>query len=288
MIKRAILAGTASIALLASTPIVAQDGSATVQSDELSQEDADAIGSMFGSMFGEAEPLTPEQEARMPVAEGVVERIFPAGTYAKMMNDTMKPMMDGMMGSFMDLPVNEIAKLTGLFSEEMPELGEGSINEVMAILDPAFEDRTKLISEVTIQLVTDTMTQIEPAYRSGLARAYAVRFTEAELSDLNAYFSTPTGAKYAGESILIYTDPQVMSAMNEMMPAMMSMMPQMMQEITEASAQFPPARTYSELDDAEKAKLADLLGTTQDELAAREPSIEVETSEEEEVAVDAT
>ena len=282
MIKRALFATTASLVLFTGAPLSAQDSSETVESDELSQEDADALGAMFGNMFGEAEPLSPEQEARMPTAEMVVEKIFPAGTYAKMMDDTMKPMMDGMMGSFMDLPINEIAKLTGLYGDDMPELGEGSVNEIMAILDPAFQDRTKLITDVTIQLVTDTMTQIEPGYRAGLARAYAVRFTQDELSDLHAYFSTPTGAKYAGESILIYTDPQVMASMNEMMPAMMNMMPTMMEEIAKASEQFPPARTYSDLSDAEKAKLAELLGTTEDALAENEPK------PEDEVAVDAT
>jgi len=280
MIKRAIFASTASLALLAAAPLAAQDDSAPAEADELAN--------MFRNMFGEAEPLTTEQEARMPAAETVVGKIFPAGTYAKMMNDTMKPMMDGMMGSFMDLPMNEIAKLTGLYGEDMPELGEGSVNEVMAILDPAFQDRTKLISDVTIQLVTDIITQIEPAYRDGLARAYAVRFTEAELTDLNGYFSTPIGAKYAGESILIYTDPQVMSAMNEMMPAMMGMMPEMMGQIAVASEQFPPARTFSELDEAEKAKLAELLGTTEEELVASEPAMEAETLEQDEVAVEAT
>ncbi len=279
MIKRAIFASTASLALLAAAPLAAQDEGTSAETDELSN--------MFGNMFGEAEPLSPEEEARMPAAETVVEKIFPAGTYAKMMNDTMKPMMDGMMGSFMDLPINEIAKLTGLYTEDMPELGEGSVNEIMAILDPAFQDRTKLITDVTLQLVTDTMTQIEPGYRAGLARAYAVRFSEAELADLNAYFATPTGAKYAGESMLIYTDPQVMSAMNEMMPAMMGMMPDMMEQIAAATEQFPPARTFSDLDAAEKAKLAELLGTTEEELAANEPESEAETLEDE-VAVDAT
>ena len=273
MIKRAFIATTASIALFAGSPLAAQDGG-TVESEELSQEDADALGAMFGNMFGEAQPISAEEEARMPSAEAVVGKIFPEGTYAKMMNDTMKPMMDGMMGSFMDLPINEIAKLTGLYGEELPEMGEGPVNEIMAILDPAFEDRTKMIADVTIQLVTDTMTQIEPGYRAGLARAYAVRFTQEELADLNAYFSTPTGAKYAGESMLIYTDPQVMASMNEMMPAMMSMMPTMMEEIAKASEEFPEPRTFSDLSDAEKAELAQLLGTTQEALAEKEPKPE--------------
>ena len=61
------------------------------------------------------------------------------------------------------------------------------------------------------------MDRIEPSYRAGLARAFATRFSAAELDELNRFFSTPVGARYAGESMLIYADPQVMAAMNELM-----------------------------------------------------------------------
>lgn len=249
-----------------SAPLAAQDDTTAGGADS-----AEAVGKLLGNMFGEAEALSPEQEARMPMAEQVVERIFPAGTYVKMMNETMQPMMDSMMGSFMDLPINEIAKLTGVMTPEMESMGEGSINEVMAILDPAFEERTRAITSVTLELITDTMKQVEPSYRAGLARAYAVRFTEGELAELNTYFSTPTGSKYAAESMLIFADPQVMSAMNEMVPAMMNMMPSMMEKIAVASEQLPPARTFSELSDEERARLSELLGVPEDELAVSEP-----------------
>ncbi|QUL37449.1 DUF2059 domain-containing protein [Erythrobacter sp. JK5] len=278
MIKHSILVGTAGFALLAAAPLTAQDEGVETEATDMQAPGAPTTD-MFANMFGEAEPLSAEQTARLPAAELVVERIFPAGTYARMMEDTMKPMMDGMMGSFMDLPINEIAKLTGLYTEDMPELGDGSVNEIMAILDPAFRDRSRMIADTTIQLVSDTMSRIEPSYRAGLARAYAVRFTEAELADLNAYFATPTGAKYAGESMLIYTDPQVMSAMNEMMPAMMGMMPEMMEQIAAANEQFPPARTYSELSPQEQARLSELLGVSPEELRASEPETGTESGD---------
>lgn len=269
--KHMLFLGANALALFVAAPSAAQDDVAADPDQQVAEEDTEAAAGLFENIFGKAEPLSIEQEARLPMAEAVVMKIFPEGTYAKMMNDTMKPMMDGMMGSFMDVPMNEIAKLSGLFVSDMPELGEGSIKEVMEILDPAFEERSKLIADLTIQLVTDTMTQVEPAYRDGLARAYAVRFDDAELADLNAYFSTSTGAKYAAESMLIYTDPQVMSAMNDLMPAMMNMMPQMMEQIAEATDQFPAARTFSELSSEEQARLSELLGVTQDVLRENEP-----------------
>ncbi|TAD84666.1 MAG: DUF2059 domain-containing protein [Sphingomonadales bacterium] len=257
MIRNRIFAATSALAALALAPqpLAAQD----------------TAPAAMANMFGKAEPLTTEQEARIPAAEQVVARIFPPGTYAKMMNDTMKPMMDNIMGSFMDVPVSEIAKLSGLPAEQLPQMGEGSLREVMAILDPAFEERTKLMSGMTMQLVSDMMVEIEPSYRAGLARAYASRFTETELADMAAYFATPTGAKYAAESMLINTDPQVMATMNEMMPTMMRLMPEMMAKAKEAEAQFPPQRSFSDLSQAEQARLAELLGTTVEALRESEP-----------------
>jgi hypothetical protein len=261
MIRNRIFAATSALAVLALAPqpLAAQDA-------------APAAPSPMANMFGKAEPLSAEQEARIPAAEQVVARIFPPGTYARMMNDTMKPMMDNIMGSFMDAPMSEIAKLSGLPADQLPQMGEGSLREVMAILDPAFEERTRLMSGVTMQLVSDMMVEIEPSYRAGLARAYASRFTEAELADMAAYFATPTGAKYAAESMLINTDPQVMSTMNEMMPTMMRLMPDMMAKAKEAEAQFPPPRSFSDLSPAEQARLAELLGTSVEELRKNEPA----------------
>lgn len=263
MIRRRILAATAGLATLALAPqpLAAQE----------TAPEAEAMGAMAG-MFGKAEPLTAEQQARMPAAEQVVARIFPPGTYAKMMNETMKPMMDNVMGSFMDVPIAEIAKLSGLPAEQIPPMGQGTLREVASILDPAFEERTRLISGVTMQLVSDVMADIEPSFRAGLARAYAVRFTDAELTDLAAYFSTPTGAKYAGESMLINTDPQVMATMNDMVPAMMRMMPEMMAKAKEAEAKLPPRRTFSDLTPEEQVRLAELLGVSPDDLRASEPA----------------
>ncbi|MEO1222418.1 MAG: DUF2059 domain-containing protein, partial [Pseudomonadota bacterium] len=118
----------------------------------------------------------------------------------------------------------------------------------------------------------DEHIEIEPAYRSGLARAYAVRFTSEELADLSAYFDTPVGKKYAAQSFLIFADPQVMSSMNEIMPAMMQRMPSMMELIGEAASGFPEGRSFSSLNAEERSQLAQLLGVSEEELAASEPA----------------
>ncbi len=265
MIRRMLAAATAT-AILALSPI-----SVAAQERAPSAAETEALTKMMTGLFGEAEPLTSEQEARLPMATQVVAKLFPDGTYAKMMEESMKPMMQGIMGNFADQPVFVVAGLTGLSTSELSELDDAQLVKALAMLDPAAEERNAAMGAVTVQMISDVMNQIEPAYREGLTRAYATRFSNEELAELDGFFATKTGGRYAAESFLIYADPQVMSAMNDMMPAMMEMMPKMIEGMAEANERFPQARKYSQLDANEQAKLAELLSTTGAALSEAEP-----------------
>ena len=210
--------------------------------------------------------LTAEQQSRLPAAERVVAQVFPQGTYRKMMDASMQPMMDAMMESMKAMPMAQIAAMTGMSTEEMAKLGDASIGELMEIIDPAFEERLAISNRVTVSMVTELMDEIEPSYRSGLMRAYAVRFTEAELADISAFFATETGRKYAPESILLFTDPQVMSVMGEMMPAMMERMPALTKQMTEEMESLPKPKRPEELSESDKARLAEILGVDLEEI----------------------
>ncbi|MEL6542848.1 MAG: DUF2059 domain-containing protein [Pseudomonadota bacterium] len=261
--------GLSALALATAAPAFAQDG-ATEAEAEMKKE-MDAVGALFGDMFGTADPLTADQEARVPAAQSVVLKLFPEGTYAKMMDETMAPMMDAMMGNLTGSPAILLMELTGMAPSELTSVDEANLTEAVALLDPNAAARNTEIADMTLALISDVVVKIEPSYRAGLARAYAVRFTGEELADLDAYFATPVGKKYAGESFLIFADPQVMSAMNEMMPAVMEAMPGMMGNIGEISEKYPKGRSFSDLSSEEQDKLAGLLGVSLEDLAAREP-----------------
>lgn len=258
-----------ALALMTATPVLAQDEPATADGEI--ERELDAMGAMFGDIFGSADPLTPEQEARVPAAQAVVLKLFPEGTYAKMMDETMKPMMDGLLGNIAGSPAIQLMELTGLAPSTLNSVDEAALAEAVALLDPNARARSAEIADMTLSLISDVVVKIEPSYRAGLARAYAVRFTEDELTDLAAYFATPVGSKYASESFLIFADPQVMSSMNEIMPSVMEAMPSMMGNIGEIASKYPKGRTFSALNPEEQDKLAALLGVTLEDLAASEP-----------------
>ncbi|MEL6486278.1 MAG: hypothetical protein AAFQ13_03920 [Pseudomonadota bacterium] len=268
--KRTIATAVSAATLCFAAPLSAQGE--TAPSDAEVQQELDALGGLFGDIFGTADPLTAEQEARVPAAQSVVLKLFPEGTYAKMMNETLAPMMDGIMGNIVGTPAIALMELTGLPPSALSDIDEGKLAEAVALLDPNAAERNAEIGRVTLEMVSGIVAKIEPSYRAGLTRAYAVRFNETELADLDAYFATPVGSKYAGESFLIFADPQVMSAMNEIMPAMMETMPMMMGDIGALAEKYPKGRTFSQLSSQEQDQLAVLLGTTLEELAASEPS----------------
>ena len=232
----------------------------------------DALRNALSNMF-EADPLTQEQQARLPAALKIIDQVFPVGTYRTMMDESVKPMMSSMFGATEQLPVSMMGGLLGLSPDEVTAMGDTTIGEVMAIMDPAFEQRTALSAQLSIDLLDSVVDTIEPPVRAGLARAYAVKFTDQQLEEMHAFFSTETGSYFASQSFLIFTDPQVMAAMSDMMPVMMEQIPPLAEKLEADMAELPAPRQYSDLTAAQRSTLADLLGMTPAELEERQNSL---------------
>lgn len=222
-----------------------------------------------------AAPIAP---AQLEAARAVVARVFPAGTYKRMMGETMDKLMGTMMDGVLDMPVGEIARLGGLEPEKVAEMDKTSIAEIMAIYDPHFRERTQVGMRAMMDSMAGLMTEMEPRFQAGLTRAYARKFSAAQLADLDRFFATPTGSVYAAESMLLYMDPEVMGEMQTMMPEMMKKMPDFMKAMKDATAHLPAPRKSSELSKAEREKLAALLGVKEKDLRDREDA-EVEEGE---------
>ncbi|GAO55085.1 DUF2059 domain-containing protein [Novosphingobium sp. MD-1] len=215
--------------------------------------------------------LPPVDPARLQAATATVDHIFPAGTYAKIMNGTMDTIVRQSVDSMTALPMRDLVGLAGLKPEEAAKVGKGTMAEVMAILDPAFRQRTDLSMTVMRDEMTAMMTQFEPDMRAGLAEAYARRFSAAQLDELNHFFATPTGSEYASNSMTLFMDPAVIGRMQALLPQIMRQMPAMIQKMTAATANLPKPRRYADLTAAERAQLARLLGLSEADLAGRQP-----------------
>lgn len=204
--------------------------------------------------------------ARLAAAKVTVDHIFPTGTYARIMNGSMNKMMDSIMGGVGKLPLRDIAAIGGLQAEDVEKLGEGTLEEIMTIYDPAYHERMSLGMKAMMAEMSKIMTQFEPGIRDGLASAYANRFTTQQLGELNGFFSTPTGKLYASESMTMFMDPEVMAKMQAFVPQLMQQMPQIVQKVEAVTAGLPKPRKLDDLSAAERAKLAKLLGVSEENL----------------------
>lgn len=299
MIRHAILGLAASLAALAlaAPPLAAQEhgmaektGSENRKEEfqflteeeetqaQLEQELAEAF-SMFGELF-KADPLTPEQEALLPLATRMAAHVMPDGSFRAAMDGVTEPMMEMMLGDPENSPRVRLAEISGVAAEELERLSDEDAQEALDIFDPQFAARTQRTSEAFTGLMGKLMVAIEPAYREGLGRAFARRFDEAEMRELLTFFATPLGAKFAAQSFLVQYDPQIMGFMEAMGPAAAKLVPEMTAEFAAIEAEFAGSRDFSELSAAERARAARLIGKSERELDALVPEIMIESEGE--------
>lgn len=204
--------------------------------------------------------------ATLAEARQVVLKLMPPGTYKKIMSSAMAPMMDNMSGSLKALPLKQLAELGGLDAHQAAALDKVNLEQVMAIYDPHWQERTNLTMHAMFDAMGEFFTTLEPELREAMAKAYASQFTLDDLRDLNRYFATPTGAKFAGRYMTIMTDPAMADEMKAMMPKMMAQMPKFIEAAQKAAASLPPPRKLESLSPQEKAKLAKALGIDESKL----------------------
>lgn len=217
-------------------------------------------------------PAPAPDAARIAAARPVVDKIFPAGTYRRMMDGSLSRMMDSMMDGVMKMPVAQLARIGGVQQDRLAGLNEASMEQISAILDPNFRRRTKLGMDAMMAAMVDLMDGFEPKVRDALTRAYARKFDGRQLAELGAFFRTPTGDLYARQSMMMFMDPEIMGEMQALMPEMMKRMPEMAAKAEAATKSLPPPRKIADLSAQERDRLARLLGVKPSDLKDDAPA----------------
>jgi hypothetical protein len=186
------------------------------------------------------------------------------------MDRTLTAMIPQIMDGVGKIPLHDLAGIVGLSPEQVAEMGPGTLKEIMEILDPAYDKRTQAMMTGMFHQLGGMMSQFEPTMRDGLANAYARRFSAQQLGDMNAFFATPSGKAYAADSMTIFTDPDVTSAMQAFMPRMMKQLPELVRKVTEDTADLPKRRNIKDLTPAQRRRLAELLDVKDSDLDTRE------------------
>ena len=253
------------------------------------QDDAMAMAmvtAMLSSMF-EAEPLSAEAEARLPAASSVAASLVPEGIYGEMMGQ----MMDSFLGPIFKMAdakggmsTSDIEAYTGVEWGKVDALTDEQRAELTDIFDPVYAAREQAKFDGIIAGVDTIFAVLEPGVRDGLAKAYASKFEASELAELQAFFATPAGAKYASQSLLLNADPQVISAMMKTIPSLIEQLPTLKESFESAEAGLPEPRRYDDLTPAEQRRAPELLGV--DQAALRESMAAAQAMEDEAMTED--
>jgi hypothetical protein len=193
-------------------------------------------------------------------AQPIASVILPDGTMEKMMGPMMQKMMGPMMDGMTKMPIREFLKIGGLDPERAESLGEGTIEEMMAIIDPNFRKRMDVIVNTMMPAMGRFMGRYEPDMREGMAEAFAYRYNAAELDQIAAFLKTPIGAKFGAGFMELAADPHYLGRMQKIMPEMIQAMPDIMKSSAAALDKLPKPRTYNDLTKAERDRLTALLG----------------------------
>lgn len=289
MIRRRVFTATTALAALAfaAPSLAAQDAPSPVTVVEVPagnegtepSGDVQAMAALAG-MMGEAikvDPLTPEQQARLPQAEAIIARIIPPGAMA----ETSQQMFGGFLNVFGGRsgdamprgPLFAVADALGMDPADLHDVSEEDANELASLLDPAWKEREGVMQGLVSGMMGDMMNVMEPPMRKAMAELYAIRFSSEELAAIEAFFATEAGTKYARESLSMASDPRLMSASMEMLPAVFASIADMEGRMKERMASLPEPRRFANLSPKERERVAKLTGRSVEDLVRADEEV---------------
>ncbi|VVT04430.1 DUF2059 domain-containing protein [Erythrobacter sp. EC-HK427] len=252
--KKLMLAAAAFAGLATTAPAAAQE-------EAFDEEAFVQMQAMLGESFA-LEPLTPEQEARLPLAREIMNTAMPEGA----LRSAMEGMLGGVFGSLaQEAAIDPNSTLTAslnyyFFFELEPRKAEAAL----AIIDPDWRAREEAEQAAQMEMAASMMETMEPLVRDAIAELYAIYFTDAQLADIAEFYATPTGQVFASQSFAMSSDPRLFARLlgsREYWQAMGGLVEEA------APIGTPPGRrAFADLSPEERRRLASLTGQSLEDL----------------------
>lgn len=148
--------------------------------------------------------------ARLAAAGRLVDLMMPPGTMREIMSDSM-PDMDAMLA--------QAAESLGIDTAGMSPQERARAVEARGVQSDAhFRERLRITLDVTRRVMGDVMAEMEPDMRRIMVTMMARNFDQAELGELLAFITTPTGRKYAQMALNMGRDPAWQEIMTVLIP----------------------------------------------------------------------
>lgn len=242
---------------------------------------------MVEKMFDTSD-LPPIEPARLTLAQTTMGALIPAGSLERMMDNIYGKMFKAIMGEMGGESDLMISIKTGVESAKVAALDDATKGKIADVFDPHRQEREDQINKVIKPLISEVLTDMEPPMRAGMAKAYARKFSAAQLTDLNAFLATPTGTAYANDWMALQADPEVMLAVIKAVPPLVSKFVDRAPQIEKDMKDLPKEKQLADLSDAELSKLAKLMKVDVKTLKEQRDMWKTDTTEATDaVAVDA-
>lgn len=222
------------------------------------QREMDEAIALVEKMF-DTSSLPPIEPARLVLAQKTMGALIPAGSLERMMDNLYGKMFKTIMGEFGGQSDLMLSIQTGVESDQIAKLDEATKGKVADMFDPHRKEREDQITKVIKPLISEVLGDMELPMREGLAKAYARKFTAAQLTDLNGFLATPTGTLYANEWMALQADPEVMVAVVKAVPPLITKFIDRAPELEKDFKDLPKEKQLSDFDDKELGKLAKLM-----------------------------
>ncbi len=180
--------------------------------------------------------------ARLAVARRVIDNLWPMGTYRRMMDGTMSKMMNSMMDSMFDMKASDMEGMMDPSGKMKGKTGDQSLGQMAEAADPHFRERFRITMDTMMGDMIPLFEKFEPAIRDSLSNIYARDFTAEQLTEMDAFFQTPTGKVYGKHWMMTFVDPEMMKNMQAFTPELMKSMPAIMKKVEKATAHLPPVK----------------------------------------------
>lgn len=222
------------------------------------QKEMDEAIALIEKMFDTGN-LPPIEPARLALAQKTMGQLIPSGSLEKMIDNLYGKMFKTIMGEFGGQSDLMLSIKTGVESEKIAALDEATKTKVADMLDPHRKEREDQITKVIKPLISEVLGDMEPPMREGMSKAYARKFTAAQLTDLNGFLATPTGTLYANEWMALQADPEVMLAIIKAVPPLITKFIDRAPQIEKDMKELPKEKQLSDFSDKELGQLAKLM-----------------------------
>lgn len=179
-------------------------------------------------------------------AIAVTDAIWPDGTVRAMMNESMDQILDHMIAGLMEMPVESVMQSAYDYAETEEEmvairerLASMNLGEVLALMDPHFEERQAITNEIMMEKLTPLMISMEPEMKARLATVMERIYSAEELVAARTFFETEEGRGFGTKFMSIYTDPEYTAIMGDLMPMVVDVMPEVMALSKDATGHLP-------------------------------------------------